>query len=108
MADEKNTDDFQQSAQKQIEELRNELKRVSKTLADRTGEWKDYAEDAADEASGRLRQVAQTVRERGHVVAEAVRENPGTATTLFGTAGLVGFLVGLAVGCAISSDSRRR
>lgn len=45
---------------------------------------------------------AQTVRERGQVVAEAVRENPGTATTLFGTAGIIGILIGVAIGCALS------
>lgn len=107
MAEDKNAEEIQQAVEKQIAELRNELKRISKTVADRSSEWKDRAEDAVDDASGRFRQAAQTVRERGQVVAEAVRENPGTATTLFGTAGVIGFLIGLAVGCAASSNRRR-
>ena len=102
MADEKITNDIQQALEKQIADMRSELKRLSRTLASQSGELRERAEDAMDDASGRLRQAAQTVRERGQAVAETVRENPGTATTLFGTAGIIGILIGIAIGCAIS------
>ena len=102
MADEKITNDIQQALEKQIADMRSELKRLSRTLASQSGELRERAEDVMDDASGRLRHAAQTVRERGQVVAETVRENPGTATTLFGTAGIIGILIGIAIGCAIS------
>ena len=102
MADEKITNDIQQALENQIADMRGELNRLSKSLASQTGDLRDRAEDAMDDASGRFRQVAQTARERGQVVAEAVRENPGTATTLFGTAGILGILIGVAIGCAMS------
>ncbi|EEY26351.1 MULTISPECIES: DUF883 family protein [Brucella] len=99
---EANINDIQQALEKQIAEMRTELKCMSRSLASHSDDLKARAEDAMDEASGRLRHAAQTVRERGQVVAEAVRENPGTATTLFGTAGIIGILIGVAIGCALS------
>ena len=102
MADEKITNDIQQALEKQIADMRSELKRLSRTLASQSGELRERAEDVMDDASGRLRHAAQTVRERGQAVAETVRENPGTATTLFGTAGIIGILIGVVIGCAIS------
>ena len=102
MADEKITNDIQQALEKQIADMRSELKRLSKSLASQSGDLRERAEDALDDASGRFRNAAQAVRERGQVVAETVRENPGTATTIYGTAGIIGILVGIAIGCAIS------
>ncbi len=102
MADDKTANDIQEALEKQIFDLRGELKRLSRSLAAQTDDLRDRASDAMDDASGRFRHAAQTVRERGHAVAETVRENPGTATTLFGTAGVLGMLIGIAIGCAIS------
>ncbi len=102
MADEKITNDIQQALERQIADMRNELKRLSRSLASHSGELRERAEEAMDAASGRFRHAAQAVRERGQVVAETVRENPGTATTLFGTAGIIGIIIGIAIGCAIS------
>lgn len=102
MADNKTANDVQQALEQQISDLRGELKRLSKSLASRTSDFRDTAEDALDDASGRFRYAAQAVRERGQAVAETVKENPGTATTLFGTAGILGILIGVAIGCALS------
>ncbi len=102
MAEDKITNDIQLALEKQIADMRTELKRMSRMLASRSDDLRERAEDAMDEASGRLRHAAQTVRERGQVMAETVRENPGTATTLFGTAGILGILIGIAIGCALS------
>ncbi|MBA8840299.1 YqjD family protein [Ochrobactrum sp. RH2CCR150] len=102
MAEDKTTNDVQQALEKQIADMRGELKRLSRTLASQSGEFRERAEDAMDDVSGRLRHTAQAVRDRGQVVAETIRENPGTATTLFGTAGILGILIGVAIGCAIS------
>lgn len=106
MADNKTASDVQQALEQQISDLRGELKRLSKSLASRSSDLRDSAEDAFDDASGRFRHAAQVVRARGQAVAETVKENPGTATTLFGTAGVLGILIGVAIGCVISSDRR--
>ncbi len=102
MAEDKTTNDIQQALEKQIADMRGELKRLSRSLAAQSGEFRERAEDAMDDVSGRLRNTAQAVRDRGQVVAETIRENPGTATTLFGTAGILGILIGVAIGCALS------
>lgn len=102
MAEDKTANDIQQALEKQVAELRGELKRISRSLASHSGDLRERAEDAIDDASGRLRSAAQTVRERGQAVADTVKENPGTATTLFGTAGVLGILIGIAIGCALS------
>lgn len=106
MADNKTASDVQQALEQQISDLRGELKRLLKSLASRSSDLRDFAEDAFDDASGRFRHAAQVVRERGQAVAETIKENPGTATTLFGTAGVLGILIGVAIGCVISSDRR--
>ncbi|MFS2326846.1 hypothetical protein U2P60_15755 [Brucella sp. H1_1004] len=102
MADNKTANDVQQALEQQVADLRGELKRLSKSLASRSNDLRDSAEDAFDDASGRFRHAAQIVRERGQAVAETVKENPGTATTLFGTAGLIGIAIGVAIGCVLS------
>ncbi|MFD1197053.1 YqjD family protein [Brucella gallinifaecis] len=102
MADNKTAHDVQQALEQQVADLRGELKRLSKSLASRSSDLRDSAEDAFDDASGRFRHAAQLVRERGQAVAETVKENPGTATTLFGTAGLIGLAIGVAIGCILS------
>lgn len=102
MADNKTANDVQQALEQQVADLRGELKRLSKSLAFRSNDLRDSAEDAFDDASGRFRHAAQIVRERGQAVAETVKENPGTATTLFGTAGLIGIAIGVAIGCVLS------
>lgn len=102
MAENPIASDVQKALEKQVAELRSELKRLSRDAAARTSELRAGAEEALDDASGRFRQAASAVRERGQAVAEVVRENPGTATTLFGTVGLVGLAVGIAIGCLIS------
>lgn len=46
MADNKTANDVQQALEQQVSELRGELKRLSKSLASRTSDLRDTAEDA--------------------------------------------------------------
>ncbi len=54
MADNKTASDVQQALEQQISDLRGELKRLSKSLASRSSDLRDSAEDAFDDASGRF------------------------------------------------------
>ncbi len=94
--------DIQKALEQQVAELRSELKRITNSLSSQSSDLRGRAEDAFDDAQGRFSHAAQVVRERGQAVADTVKENPGTATTLFGTAGLVGILIGIAIGYSIS------
>ncbi|MEO9336421.1 hypothetical protein ABFT80_03130 [Mesorhizobium sp. SB112] len=111
MADTPNADDVQKALEKQIAELRKEITKINKSIADRGAEAIDEARGRAsefyDEASNRASRAAQQLRTQAHAVSEVARENPGTTTAVLTVAGIVGFVIGVAVGQA-SSDTRRR
>ncbi len=106
MADDKISNDIQEALERQVADMRTELKRLSRSLSQRSENWRASAEDAVDDASGHVRNAARAMREHGHAVADTVRENPGTAGALFGTAGVLGVLIGMAIGCALSNNRR--
>ena len=94
--------------EKQLDDLKNQVRSLSKSLADRGSRVLDSVEEAASDAvdganslaSGRLKLVRQQVG----VVADTVRENPGTAATVLSSAG---FLLGLSVRLIVASNSQR-
>lgn len=110
MADTPNADDIRKEMEKQIADLKKEVTRLSKSVAER-GEavyedMRDQAEGAYDEASRRARRAGRQMRHQAYAVSEAIRENPGTAATVLSSAGLLGFVLGLVLGQALSSNDR--
>ncbi|MNF05221.1 hypothetical protein D3C80_2049010 [compost metagenome] len=55
-----------------------------------------------------MRSAARVVRAQGQSVVEAAKDNPGTATTVISTAGLIGFAIGVLVGVSCQSNARWR
>jgi ElaB/YqjD/DUF883 family membrane-anchored ribosome-binding protein len=112
MADTPNTDDLRKDLEKQIADLRDEVSSLSKTLSERGQEFYDSLSEGAGEvyegASRRARGAARQARNQAYAVSEAIRENPGTAATVLSSAGILGFLIGLAVGQAMSSSQQPR
>ncbi|TIP04239.1 MAG: hypothetical protein E5X76_21215 [Mesorhizobium sp.] len=108
---------------KQIAELKREVNRLNRALSEQAEEasesvqgWYQSAADrasnlysgAADRASnlysgasGRASRAASQLRSQAQSVSETVQQNPGT----FSTAMLIGGLVGLLAGMAISRTS---
>lgn len=86
------------TVENQIAELRSQISSLSKSVSARAGTFSSEASEFADEARGRVQRVAQnaaqTVRAQGHNVVEAVRENPGTATSVLTVVGALGFALG--------------
>jgi ElaB/YqjD/DUF883 family membrane-anchored ribosome-binding protein len=91
----------QESVEKQISALRKEIGKISKSLADRradvVAEARDTAKGAFEDASTRASRAAQQLRTQAQSVSEVARENPGTTGVVVGLAGLVGFVIGLAI-----------
>lgn len=107
MADTSNAGDVQEAMKKQIAELRREMNKINKTLAERAEEvseqaagWYDSASDSASRAASQLRAKAQTV-------SETVQENPGTVSTAMALGGAIGFVLGMLVAQSSGSSSRR-
>lgn len=88
MAD--NADNARQAMEEQIAELRQQIDMMSQSL-------KRRSEETAEEARTRLSSAASTIREQGQATVSAIRENPGTATTILSTAGILGFVLGFLV-----------
>ncbi|MDX8534308.1 hypothetical protein RFM41_24600 [Mesorhizobium sp. VK25A] len=97
---------------KQIAELKREVNRLNRALSEQAEEaagtahgWYRSAADSASNlysgASDRASRAASQLRTQAHSVSETVQQNPGT----FSTAMLIGGLVGLLAGMAISRSS---
>jgi ElaB/YqjD/DUF883 family membrane-anchored ribosome-binding protein len=105
-----NTDDLRKELEKQIADLREEVTSLSATLAERGQEFYERVSEGAGEvyegASRRARSAARQARNQAYAVSEVIKENPGTAATVLSSAGIIGFLLGLAVGQAMSTPPR--
>lgn len=112
MADTPDAKDIRKELEAQIADLRKEITRIGKSLSTRGEELyedlADEASDAYDAASRRARGAARQVRRQAHAVSDAIKENPGTAATVLSSAGLVGFVLGILVGQALSSGGHTR
>ncbi len=75
----------------EIDELRRELANLRRALGERAEMIYDGAADKASRATEALKNQAQAV-------GGAVRENPGTVSMAFVLGGVVGILLGLALG----------
>ncbi|RVD69184.1 hypothetical protein EN751_27385 [Mesorhizobium sp. M4A.F.Ca.ET.029.04.2.1] len=110
---------------KQIAELRREVSRLNRALAeqaedvvetghgwydsaaDRASGWYDSAAEGASRAAQQLRSQAQTVRGQAQSVSETVRQNPGTISTALTLGGLIGVLIGLAIARSVEPQPDR-
>lgn len=111
MADSPNVEDVRKDLEKQIADLKKEVTKIGKSLSARGDELYDdlreETEGAYDRVTRRARGAGKQARQQAHEVSEAIKENPGTAATVLSAAGVVGFLIGLFVGHALSGNSRR-
>lgn len=100
--------DIQRSVEDQISELRAQVADLTRSISARAGEAAGSAADLAEDARGRVSSAARVVRTQGQSVVEAAKDNPGTATTVVSTAGLIGFAIGVIVGVSFQSNARWR
>jgi len=111
MADNVSLDDMRKEFERQIADLKKEIGSINRSLADRGSAAYDRAREATNDAYGRAREQANTslrqARQQAQLVTDTVRENPGTAATVLSSAGIIGFLLGFAIGTAMNSESSR-
>lgn len=98
---------MQADLEKQIAELKAQIAKMSETLTERASEAADSASEIVDDFRDRTTGAARQVRQQAHAVGELIHENPGTAATVLSSAGLLGGIIGFAVGYMCSNHSRR-
>jgi ElaB/YqjD/DUF883 family membrane-anchored ribosome-binding protein len=92
------------SVEDQIFELQDQVRELSRVIAAKAGEARDEAAPMMDAAAGTVRSAARSVRHQGQQVVDTVRENPGAASSVAVTAGVIGLVVGYLVASASQSN----
>lgn len=89
----------------QIQDLKAEMSRLSKSVQARAGDAVDGVGDALDAVRGRANGAARSLGRQAHALGDAIGEHPRAAAV--SSAGVVGLLVGLAAGYLLASGDRR-
>ena len=95
------------SVEDQISELQGQISELTKVIAAKASEARDEAGPLIDAAAGGVRSAARTARDRSQQVVETVKENPGTATSVALTAGLLGLAIGYLIASASAPPPSR-
>ena len=98
MADTMKAEDVQDAMKKQIAELRREMNKINKALAERAEEAAEQASGWYEAASDRASRTAQQLRTGARSVSETVQNNPGTVSSALVLGGAIGMLIGMMIG----------
>lgn len=98
-------DEIRAELEKQVKDLKSQVSKLSKSLAEKASDALDTAEDYYEEGRGRANQMARSVRKQAYVAADIARENPTTTATVLTTIGLIGLITGMVLG-GLMSDRR--
>lgn len=85
----------QDALEKQVAQLKREINKINRTLAERAEEAEEEAAGWYESAADRAGRTAQALRTRAQSVSGAVQENPGTVSTAFILGAALGLLLGL-------------
>lgn len=100
-------EDIRANLEKQIDALKSEVARISKTVSSRASDTVETAEGAYENGKGRLRAVATRARDQAHIAADVAKENPVTTSTVLVGIGLLGLIAGYVLGGNATSNHRR-
>lgn len=96
----------QEALEKQVAQIRREIGKINKVLAERAEEAVDEVTGWYSGASDRAANATQALRSQAQSVSETVKENPGTISTAMLVGGLIGFVLGFAIGQAYGDKQR--
>jgi ElaB/YqjD/DUF883 family membrane-anchored ribosome-binding protein len=96
----------QEELQNQITDLKAEILELSRTLSTRAGDMAEHAQPTIDGVGHRIRDAAGAARVQGQAMMDTVKENPGTASSIAVTAGIVGLSLGYFLGAMFQSPHR--
>ena len=93
----------QDALEAQIAQLKREVSKLKRTLAERVEEASAEASGWYDAATERASRATEALRTQAQSVSETVRENPGTVSSAMLVGGLIGFIIGFVMA---QTDSR--
>ncbi|WP_214477165.1 hypothetical protein [Mesorhizobium sp. dw_380] len=85
----------QEALEKQVAQLKREINKINRTLAERAEEVVEQAPGWYDSAADQVGRTAQTLRTGAQSVSGAVQHNPGTVSTAFILGAALGLLLGV-------------
>ncbi|MER8397455.1 hypothetical protein [Mesorhizobium sp. M1348] len=94
----------QEALEKQVAQLKREISKINRTLADRAEEVVEEATGWYEGAANSVSRTTQALRNRASTASGVVQENPGAVSAAFMLGAAVGSLVGLVL---VGSDQRR-
>jgi hypothetical protein len=99
-------DDAIDTMQKQIRQMRREISSLKRLLAEQAGEVVEDAEGWFDTASEGAARATRAVRAQAQTVSGVVQDNPGTVSSALFVGGMIGLLVGMALGRSQATHPR--
>ncbi|MGN6464667.1 MAG: hypothetical protein ACTHLP_04190 [Rhizobiaceae bacterium] len=106
MADQKTPEEVTNAIEKQIADLKRQLKTINERLSDQAAQAAENAKGWYDGAASRASSAASTLRTQAQTVSEVAQENPVTVSTAALAIGFVGFMIGFAVGQSSNNSNR--
>ena len=99
-------DDAIDTMQKQIGQMRREISSLKRVLAEQAEEVVEDAEGWFDTASEGAARATRAVRAQAQTVSGVVQDNPGTVSSALFVGGIIGLLVGMALGRSEATHPR--
>jgi ElaB/YqjD/DUF883 family membrane-anchored ribosome-binding protein len=93
--------------QKQVAQMKRDIARINRVLAERAEEAVEDASAWWGDASDRASRATQAIRNQAQSVSGTIRDNPGTTSSAMLLGGLVGFAIGWLVSRGFSYADRR-
>ncbi|MDX8448175.1 hypothetical protein [Mesorhizobium captivum] len=90
-----NQREAQEALEKQVAQLKREINKINRTLAERAEEAGEEAAGWYESAADGAGRTAQALRTGAQSVSGAVQNNPGTVSTAFFLGAALGLLLGL-------------
>ncbi|WP_027154669.1 hypothetical protein [Mesorhizobium sp. WSM2561] len=112
MADDPNEDakptetqlEAQEALEKQVAQLKREINKINRTLAEHAEEVVEEATGWYEGAADSVSRTTQALRKRASTASDIAQENPGTVSSAFMLGAAVGLLLGLVL---VAGDQRR-
>ena len=95
-----------ETMRKQISQMRRELTSLKRVLAEQAGEAAEDAESWFEAAAEGASRATQSLRAKAQTVSDVVQENPVTVSSSFLVGGIIGILIGLALGSSAATPRR--